>query len=132
MLRVTIWVGLSLLTVAIVGCGDDEPSAAERPASVVAADLDKNGGFWLTLTPDLKDELVDHGKDRLGEERPDGASYIRAVDGDELVAEMDKQYSNQAKRESTIYEIYRGANDKLAQDTLDELLPQLEAEGNAQ
>lgn len=130
-LGVTIWLCLAR-TAAAIGCGgDDESSAADKPTSVVAADLDKSGEFWLTLTPDLKDELVDYGKDRLGEERPDGASSIRAVDGDELVSEMDKRYSNEAKRESTIYETYRGANDEIAQDTLDELLPQLEDEGNA-
>lgn len=108
--------------------GDDGGDAPEKPTTVTAADLDKDGHFWVQLTPDLKDELVDAGKTKLGEQRPDGASNIRAIDSDELVTEIDKQYSNESKREATIYETYVGANDKIARETFEGLVPQLEGE----
>jgi len=129
-LRWTLWLCLLVVCAATQGCGgeESEPAAVKKPTSVVAADLDKNGDYWNTLTPDLKDELVTQGQSRLGDERPDGADDIRAIDTDELVAEIDKQYSNEAKRRASIYETYTGANDQLARERLEELIPQLQDE----
>lgn len=113
----------------LAGCGGE--GGGEKPTSVAPADLEKTGELWNDLTPDLKEELVESGKDKLGEERPDGASLIGAVDNDKLVSEIDQEYANEAKRSETIYETYKGANDEIAGETLDELLPKLEEEGNA-
>lgn len=114
---------------AVAGCGgsDDEKAAAKpKPTAVALADLDKDGNFWLALTPDLKDELVELGKSRLGEQRPGGATGIRAVPTADLVAEIEKQYANQSKRSATIYATYTGANDKIAGARLDDALSGLE------
>jgi hypothetical protein len=108
----------------LAACGG--ASTPAKPTSVSAADLTKTGEFWNALTVDLKDELVSAGKDRLGEERSDGATQIRAVDTSALEREMDKQFTNTAKRSQTIYSIYRGANDDLAKERLDSLMGQLE------
>ena len=117
----------------LAGCGGEDkaaaPAAPEKPTVVTEADLNKKGDFWVRLTPDLKDELIDAGKQKLGGDRPDGASNITAIDGDKLVEEMDKQYSNVSKRTSTIYSTYVVANDAIALDTFNELVPQLEEGG---
>jgi hypothetical protein len=99
------------------GCGGED-QGAERPAppsSVTTADLQRDGNFWNSLTPDLKDDLVDFGKDRLAEER---GSSVRQYDNDELVAEIDREYTNQAKVSADIYGTYVGANNALASETL--------------
>jgi hypothetical protein len=106
-----------------LGCGDDEP---EKPTSVSEADLQKDGEFWRSLTPDLKDQLVEAGQQRLGQERPDGATEIDAIETSELVTEIDKQYSNEGKRSQTIYETYVMANDTIAREQFEELAPELE------
>ena len=129
MLRTLMCLVLLLGALVAAGCGGDD--APEPPTAVAAADLDENGEFWITLTPDLKDELIDMGKQRLGEERPDGASGIQAMDTRGLVAEVDKQYANKSKRTDSIYETYTGANDKFAKANLDDALnglDQLEGE----
>lgn len=115
---------LALGAGVIVGCGGGgEP---EKPTVVTSADLNKDGHFWKLLTPDLKDDMVRAGKDKLGEERPDGAVEIAAVDADELITEIDKQYANASKLKVSIYQVYSLANDLIAQARLNELLPQLQ------
>jgi len=112
-----------LSALALVACGgSDEAAEAPKPTSVTAADLDKDGTFWVSLTPDLKDELVDLGKSRLGEDRPDGAPGIKAVPTSDLIAEMEKDYANEAKRSTSIYVTYTAANDKIAQAKLNDAL----------
>lgn len=114
---------LGLLLLSIAGCGG---SGQDTPTSVSADDLGKTGEFWLKLTPDLKDELVNHGKEKLGEVRPDGATAILAVNTEELVNEIDKQYANKSKSADTVYDTYIGANDALAQADLNGALDQLD------
>jgi hypothetical protein len=107
------------------GCGGED-QGAERPAppsSVTTADLQRDGNFWNSLTPDLKDDLVDFGKDRLAEER---GSSVRQYDNDELVAEIDREYTNQAKVSADIYGTYVGANNALASETLDDAVTELD------
>lgn len=118
---VSLVVALVLLAVC-AGCG-----GSEAPTSVAADDLSQTGDFWNSLTPDLKVELVEFGKDRLGGERPDGASVIAAVSNDDLVDQIDTQYTNEAKQSTSIYDTYVGANDQLAGESLDALIPGLEA-----
>jgi len=118
---------LALGTFGLTACGSSEGEAPASttqaaPTAITSADLDKDGSFWLTLTPDLKDELIGIGKGRLGEQRPDGATGIQAVDTSKLVSEVDKQYANQAKRASSIYETYTKANDTFAKAGLDDAL----------
>ena len=111
-------------TAAPAACGgDDEPAA---PTTVSPADLEKDGEFWASLSPDLKDELIEIAQDRLGEERPDGASEIDALAAAELTGEMEKQYANESKRDQEIYAVYRQANDLIARRRLEELIPQIE------
>jgi hypothetical protein len=112
---------LVVLLAVLAGCG----GGSSKPTSVSQADLQKDGPFWKSLTPDLRDELVDMGKNKLGQERPDGATQITAVDNTKLIAEMDKQYANSSKQSQTIYDTYVGANDKIAHDTFNQLAPQL-------
>lgn len=114
--------GLAVLLVA--GCG-----GGSAPTSVSSTDLSETGDFWNSLTADLKVELVELGKNQLGEERPDGASVISAVSNDELVEEIDTQYSNEAKRSTSIYDTYVGANDQLLGESYKELVPGLESGG---
>lgn len=124
-MRATRWIALLLvaaLGLGVTACGSDEPKSKPAPTTVSSNDLDKAGEFWLSLTPDLKDELVDIGKQRLGEERPDGATGIQALDTDKLVAEIDKQYANQSKRSQAIYAVYALANNTLAKANLDDAL----------
>ena len=108
---------------ALISCGS---GGSEKPTKVEESDLNEQGDFWTSLTADLKDELVELGQARLGTERPDGASEIDAIDTARVVAEIDKQYSNEAKRSQTIYETYRQANDTIARSQLEELIPELE------
>jgi hypothetical protein len=111
----------------VAACGGDDAPA--KPTSVTAADLDKDGTFWRSLTPDLQDELVEAGKTKLGEARPDGATVIASYDTDELVSEIDKQYTNTSKRSASIYDTYVTANDTIARENLNEVMPQLEGGG---
>ena len=112
--------------VFLAACGGSETKEPAKPTSVTETDLEKDGTFWRTLTPDLKDELVEFGKSRLGEQRPDGATGIKAMPTDKLVAEVEKNYANASKRRSTIISIYTGANDKLAGANFDDAINQLD------
>jgi hypothetical protein len=125
--RIATLVVLAGLLALLTGCGGNDGSAGttNAPTAVTAADLDRDGTYWLTLTPDLKDELVSLGKTRLSAERPDGAAGIRAIPTDDLVAEIEKQYTNVSKRSATIYTTYVGANDTLAKAGLDDALNRL-------
>lgn len=115
---------LALLSGTMAACGGaDEPKA---PTAVAQADLDKTGDFWLSLTPDLKDELIVMGKARLGQQRPDGAAQIAAVPADRLIAEMEKTFSNESKRDETVFFTYAEANDTLARAQLDDALGQMD------
>jgi hypothetical protein len=107
--------------VALGGCGGGS-DGAETPTAVTADDLEKDGAFWLSLTPDLKDDLVEAGKERLAEERPDGAAQIRRYATADLVAEIEKQYANESKRSQDIFGVYRQANDTLAMGGLNDAL----------
>ena len=109
---------------ATFGCGGDDDSS--KPTEVSESDLQKDGDFWRSLTPDLKDQLVEFGQQRLGQERPDGATEIDAIETSPLVTEVDKQYSNEGKRSQTIYETYVMANDTIARQQFEELAPDLE------
>lgn len=119
-----------LSCLAFAGCGGDSDNnaaaVAQTPTAVTAEDLQKTGEFWIELTPDLKDELVNAGKDQLGIERPDGATEIKAVDDDALIEEINKQYTNAAKRPASIYRTYVAANDALAMERFNQLAPALE------
>lgn len=123
--RACVFVCVAIAVAAgAAGCGgNDEP---EKPTAVAAEDLQKDGEFWRSLTPDLKDKLVELGQQRLGEQRPDGASEIDALDTAELVTEIDKQYSNESKRTQTIFETYTAANDTIARRQFEQLTPELE------
>lgn len=115
---------------ALTACGGDAgatKAAAETPTTVSADDLDREGEFWRSLTPDLKDVLVDLGKDRLAEERPDGAAQIQALSTGELVAEIDKQYTNQGKRDQSIYVTYTGANNRIAMGTFRDAMGKMDS-----
>jgi hypothetical protein len=115
----------SIVVASISGCGGSGP-----PTDVSAADLEgQSGEFWISLTPDLKEELVEAGKNRLGSERPDGSSQIHAAPNDDLIAEIDQEYENESKRDSTIYDIYVGANDELARETFEGLIRELQEGG---
>lgn len=126
MQRPTMAMLILIGALSLVACGGAEKEQPAKPTSVVAGDLDKDGNFWLTLTPDLKDELVELGKSRLGEQRPDGATGIRAMSADKLVVEVEKEYANASKRSSTIFSTYTGANDKLAAANFDDAINQLD------
>jgi hypothetical protein len=114
----------------LAACGGDGDGggdeAGKAPTTVRAEDLERDGAFWRSLTPDLKDSLIGLGKDQLAEERPDGASGIRAYKTAELVAEVEKQYTNVAKQDRSIYETYRLANDQLARQALDGILNEMD------
>jgi hypothetical protein len=125
----------ALIALAVVGGvlaltigGED---GDENPTSVTEADLDKDGAFWNRLTPDLKEQLINMGKAKLGVERPDATSLLAAVDNEKLIGEVDQEYANEAKRLESIYATYVKANDELAREDFQELLPQLEEEGSA-
>jgi len=131
MTRITLAVAAVLAIFVLAACGSSSSdkrtaTAPPTPTAVAADDLQKDGQFWVSLTEDLKDELVGLGKEQLGEDRPDGATGIQAVDTAKLVAEIDKQYSNTAKRATTIYSTYTGANDTLAKGDLDNALDGLD------
>jgi len=114
-----------IVMVPAIGCGD-----GDAPTNVSAADLESQSGeFWISLTPDLKEKLVEAGKDRLGSERPDGSSQIHALSNDDLIAEIDQEYENESKRDSTIYDTYVGANDELFREQFEGLVPQLQEGG---
>lgn len=106
------------------GCGGES-----SPTSVSSEDLTQSGSFWSSLSPDLKDELIDFGKDKLSEERPEGASSIQAVRSSELVDEIDGQYENDSKSDAEIYDTYVEANDQALQEDFSELIPGLESGG---
>jgi hypothetical protein len=122
--RMSILLCAVLLAGTMTACGSaDEPQA---PTAVTKADLDKSGEFWLSLTPDLKDELIIMGKARLGEQRPDGAAQIAAVPADKLIAEIEKTYTNESKRDETVFFTYAEANDALARAQLNDALGQMD------
>lgn len=125
--RVVVCCLLALGATPLVACGSDDSD--EKPTAVNEADLNKDGEFWNSLTPDLKDQLVEAGQDRLGKERPDGASEIDAIATAQVVQELDKQYTNEAKRSQTIYDTYVSANDTIAREQFEELAPELEGGG---
>jgi hypothetical protein len=112
----------------LAGCGDGGGTASEppRPTSVSVADLQRDGTFWRELTPDLKDDLVDAAKERFANSHPDGATKIRAVDRAALVAEIDKQYTNVGNRTLDIDAVYQRANGKIALDSFNETMSQLD------
>ena len=111
----------------LVACGgDSDEQEAAPPTSVTAADLTKTGEFWNTLTPDLKDELVGLAKDQEASESPDRANEIQARDTDQYVAEIDKQYTNAAKRAETVEATYAAVVKALAMETLSGALNQLD------
>lgn len=124
-LRVGLIVGLLLL----VGCGDEETTATPTqtvPTSVSANDLERDGEFWRSLTPDLKEDLVNLAKDRRAEQRPEVANSTRASDNDELVAEIDQEYTNASKRGSEVFTVYGGVVSEQARETLDDAVNQLD------
>lgn len=108
-----------VLAVTQQGASEDAP-----PARVTAADLAKDGRFWISLTPDLKDDLVDFAKSRLAEQR---GPEVQLMDNGELVAGIDREFTNPAKQAQDIYGIYVGANNALAQEDLDGALTELDA-----
>jgi hypothetical protein len=118
--------------VVVVGCGgSDEPNA---PSQVTAKDLDKNGEFWNSLTPDLKDELAELCKRDLGDQRaemsgePTVANRIQAIPTTEVVSYVDKQYTNDSKIQSKIKINCHGALDVQIQQQFDEAIGQLGTE----
>lgn len=112
--------------IVLVGCG----SGSSKPTSVSPADLNRTGAFWLSLTGDLRQTLVEACQAQLGHERPAGASEISATPPNRLVQQIDLQYENAAKRTSTIYSTCVGANDQLATEKLRSLAPALEGEAS--
>ena len=116
---------LSLALVGVVVSGGGG-STSRAPTTVAADDLDRDGTFWLSLTPDLRDELVEKAKERFADAHPDGATKIVAVDTAGLVAEIDKQYANEAKRAQDIYSTYELANRKQALARFNDAMSQLE------
>lgn len=112
---------LAAAVLALAACGGDD-----KPTSVSAADLDKTGELWVVLTPDLKRELIDDAKVRLGEERPDGADEIRAIREQELIDRIDDEYANETNRRQTIYETYTFATEDAARENFNEIAPQLD------
>jgi hypothetical protein len=123
------------LTIAALaaGCGgSDEPAA---PTSISEADLQKTGEFWNSLTPDLKDELADACKERVGGQRADSsgdpsvANRIQSIPTAEVVSYVDKQYANQSKLGSEISINCGGAIDENIQQSLDEALGELGQQG---
>lgn len=101
---------------------DGSDDAVARPERVTAADLSQDGAFWQSLTPDLKDDLVAFAKDRLGQERDP------SLDNNQLVAEIDREYTNEAKRGQDIYGTYVAANNALAEENVDDIIDELEEE----
>lgn len=112
---------------SLAACGSDESEAPAKPTSVTSADLSKDGTFWKTLTPDLKDQLVAMGKDRLAEERPGVAARLRAVPTDKLLTEIEKRYSNQSAQQLKVYKTYVAANDTLALAGFNDAMGQMES-----
>jgi hypothetical protein len=127
LVRLFVCCSLVLGATVPLGCGGDD--SEDKPTEVGEADLQKDGEFWNSLTPDLKDQLVEAGQDRLGKERPDGASEIDAIDTAQVVQEIDKQYTNEGKRGQKIYDTYVSANDTIARQQFEEVAPELEGGG---
>lgn len=127
--RTAVLVALGVV-VLLAGAGvvlavtQQDASEDAPPARVTAADLAKDGRFWNSLTPDLKDDLVAFGKDRLAEER--GPS-VKTMDNGELIAEIDREYTNRAKQAQDIYGTYVRANNSLAEANLDDAVGELDA-----
>lgn len=115
---------LAVAAFIVAGCG-----GASKPTSVTTADLNRNGAFWLSLTGDLRQTLVEDCQERLAQERPEGASGIRATPPNRLIQQMNLQYENAAKRANSIYRTCVRANDQLAYEKFKGLVPKLEAEG---
>jgi len=105
----------------LMGCGGSEP-----PTAVAPSDLHEASQFWNELTPVLKRELIDFGKEKLGVERPEGAKYITATSDSAILLEMDREFSEAAHDESAIYAVYVEANDQVAKEQVNELMPYLE------
>jgi hypothetical protein len=118
------WLIIATLGLYVAGCG-----GASKPTSVSSADLNRDGSYWGSLTGDLRQTLVQDCQDRLAEERPDGASAIRATPPARLVKQIDLQYENAAKRASSIYKTCVGANDQIAGEKFKSLVPALENQG---
>ena len=118
---------LAILLIALLLLLADCGSSGSAPTAVGGDDLHQNGDFWNELTPDLKIELVEFAKSKLAGERPEGASEIEADRNQPLIAEIDRQFTNQTKREATIYDTYVQSGDHLAEEKFRELVPQLEA-----
>ena len=104
---------LALAGAVLLGCG-----GSTKPTKVTAADLNRDGDFWKSLSPDLKDELMDLARRRLDREAPAPSAndygstnragqVLRAIERETFTAEVDKQYTNEAKRRNTIFETWR-------------------------
>jgi hypothetical protein len=117
-------VALAALLVGACGGGDPEP-----PTSVTTADLESGGEFWNSLTPDLKDELIDMAKEEAAAAHPPGAFGIRATNTETLVREVDKEYANEAKQDVSIYDTYNGASAGLARERFDDAMNQIDQLG---
>lgn len=118
---------LGLLT----GCGSEssgttKSATATVPTTVSPADLERSGEFWMTLSPDLRDDLVEAAKERRAEELPDAAASLRAADRASLVSEIEKHFSNAGNREDAIYSAYLEATQRLAMDSLNQALDGME------
>jgi hypothetical protein len=126
-LRLVQAVTVVALTAFVVGaCGGGDP---EPPTSVTTEDLARSGEFWNSLTPDLKDELIDMAKEEAAAAHPPGAFGIRATDTGTLVREVDKEYANEAKQEVSIYDTYNGASAGLARERFDDAMNQIDQLG---
>ncbi|MGK2936289.1 MAG: hypothetical protein ACSLFR_00560 [Solirubrobacteraceae bacterium] len=134
-LRSVLVVAASAALLAASGCGGDSEGgggeAAEAPTQVTVADLRKDGTFWKSLTPDLKDELADLCKTQLGDRRakmsgePTVSNRIESIPTAEVVIYVDKQYTNEAKVESLITINCGGAIDANIGQQLDEAVSDL-------
>jgi hypothetical protein len=114
---------LAIVAFIVTGCG-----GASKPTSVTTADLNRNGAFWLSLTGDLRQTLVEDCQERLAHERPEGASEIHATPPNRLIQQMNLQYENAAKQADSIYRTCVRSNDQLAYEKFKGLAPKLEAE----
>ncbi len=110
--------------IVLAGCG----SSGSKRTFVTPADLNRTGAFWLSLTGDLRQTLVGKPAKTDSDTNDRTARQIRATPPSRLVQQIDLQYENAAKRTSTIYSTYVGANDQLAAEKLRSLAPALEGE----
>lgn len=119
-----------VVATCVLGCGS---GGGGTPSSVSAADLQRDGKFWLRLSPTLKAELASSCKDRqvTGHTNPIAQSQIEKLTPDQFEAKIDSTYADASKQSEKLANACDAALVSLASEQFNQLIPQLQNGGSS-